>query len=72
MSTRFVACCGPLILDQSHRTIFLLTMLETLRQTEQLGHAHMLAKEDSILYVHVCNIKLYFYLKFGILGWLGL
>jgi len=29
---------------------------------EQLAidHAHMLAKEDSILYVHMCNIKIIF------------
>jgi len=42
-------------------------MLETPCQKEQLGHTHMLAKQDSILYVHVCNIKLYFYLEF----WIG-
>ena len=27
---------------------------------EQLGHAHMLAKDDAILYMHVRNIKILF------------
>ena len=35
-------------------------MVETPCRTEQLGHAHVLATEDAILYVHVRNI---FYLK---------
>jgi len=38
---------------------------------EQLCHAYVLAKEDCILYVHVRNIKLYFYLKIGIFGSVG-
>jgi len=54
---------SPNVVDQSHRTIFLLMMLDTPHQTEQLGHAHVLAKEDVILDVHMYNIKLYFYLK---------
>jgi len=50
---------SPNVLYQSHRTIFQLMMLETPCQTEQLGYAHVLAKEDGILYVYMCNIKLY-------------
>ena len=25
-----------------------------------IGHAHMLAKDDAILYMHVCNIRIIF------------
>ena len=42
------------------QTISRLTMVETLCRTEQLDHAHVLATEDVILYVHVCNIKILF------------
>ena len=42
------------------QTIFRLTMVETPCRTEQLGHAHVLATEDTILYVHVRNIRILF------------
>ena len=35
-------------------------MVETPCRTEQLDHAHTLATEDAILYVHVSNITFLF------------
>ena len=43
--------------------ILRLTIVEIPRQTEQLGHAHVLAKDDAILYMHVRNIKILFLLE---------
>ena len=47
-------------------------MVETPCRTEQLGHAHVLATEDAILYVHVRNIKILFLFEgLEFLGQLG-
>ena len=35
-------------------------MVETTHRTQQLSHAHVLAKHDTILYMHVHNIKILF------------
>jgi len=61
---------SPNVLDQSHQTIFQLTMLETPCQTEQLGHAHVLAKEDAILYAAHALYKIIFLFE-GLEFWVG-
>ena len=46
---------GPITLNDSAT----ITMVVTPCRTEQLGYVHLsdlLAKDDAILYMHVCNI----------------
>jgi len=46
-------------------------VLEIPRQTEQLGHAHILAKEDAIIYVHMDNIYKIIFLFEGWNFWIS-